>query len=158
MRTAATGAKPPPSTPWVLVSYSCGYNSQPRAVICPTGPNRYVTLCFTCARGPWAASDIDTRRFRPWARVKILHFWVVCGLALPQYAADHRNIAHAFAPGCILNVQTIIYIRHLIRFRPTGQFRQNTGFGQGRVNRHWSAPRVVFSTYCTRNRNKTPLF
>ena len=151
MRTAAAGAKPPPSTPWMLVSCSCGYNSQTRVVACPMGSDRYVAVCFACARGPCVALGIDTRRFLPQMRVKIMHFSVVCGLALPQFCADCYNIAHAFGLSCLLNVETIICIPHLIRFRPTGQFRQNTGFGLARVNRQLRPPRVVFSTYCIRN-------
>ena len=127
------------------------------ALSCPTGPNWYVSLPITCVKVPCVTSGIHTHRFRALKCANFTQISMGCGLARPQYGADHRNIAHAFAPVCLLNVETIICIPHLIRFRPAGQFRQNTGFGQGRVNRHWSAPRLVFRTYCIRNRKLTAL-
>ena len=128
------------------------------AQIATTGAKWCIAIATTRTAAPCTAFGVDTHRYRPQIRVNLTYFWVVCGLALPQYGADHHNIAHAFGPACLLNVETIIYIPHLISFRPTGQFRQNTGFGRVSGQRSWSAPRLVFRTYCIRNRNKTPLY
>ena len=105
---------------------------------CPTGAKWCIAIATTRTAAPCTAFGVDTHRYRPQIRVNLTYFWVVCGLALPQYGADHHNIAHAFGPACLLNVETIICLPHLIRFRPTGQFRQNTGFGRVSGQRPWS--------------------
>ena len=158
LKIAPNGVELTPRTMRVVMAIKYGRGGQARGPNCPAGAKWCIAIATTRTAAPCTALGVDTHRYRPQIRVNLTYFWVVFGLGRPQYAADHRNIAHAFGLSCLLNVETIICIPHLIRFRPTGQFRQNTGFGLARVNRQLRPPRVVFRTHCLRNRNKTPLF
>ena len=137
-KMAPKGVELTPRTMRVVMASKYGRGGQARGPNCPTGAKWCIAIATTRTAAPCTALGVDTHRYRPQIRVNLTYFWVVCGLARPQYAADHRNITHAFAPACLLNVGTIIYIPHLISFRPTGQFRQNTGFGRVSGQRPWS--------------------